>query len=141
MVAQVPVLDHPAEAELFADVLTCEAWLPAGWRGGDRQLPPAAGEALLRSIATAEDARSSDEGDERNELPQAFQRLEAKVDLMLNLIGRLARQQADALGNLLYAQLQLQDRLRDARDAAARQMRSNQQAGHAARAYLSTSEG
>lgn len=48
---------------------------------------------------------------------------------------------ADALGNLLYAQLQLQDRLRDARDAAARQMRSSNQAGQAARAYLSTSEG
>jgi hypothetical protein len=97
MVAQVPVLDHPAEAELFADVLTCETWLPASYRAGDRQLPPQAGEALLRSIATAEDARSSDDGDERNELPQAFQRLEAKVDLMLSLIGRLARQQADAL--------------------------------------------
>lgn len=60
-------------------------------------------------------------------------------DYMHAGIGRQAG--ADALGNLLYAQLQLQDRLRDARDAAARQMRSNQQAGHAARAYLSTSEG
>ncbi len=48
---------------------------------------------------------------------------------------------ADALGNLLYAQLQVQDRLRDARDAAARRMRGSQQADRAARAYLSTSGG
>lgn len=98
MPTQVPVLDHPAEAELFADALTCEAWLPAGYRPGDRQLPPAAAETLLRSIAVAEDARATDETDDRKtDLPQAFQRLEAKVDLMLSLVGRLARQQADAL--------------------------------------------
>lgn len=98
MPTQVPALEHPAEAELFADALTCEAWLPAGWRAGDRQLPPLASETLLRSIAVAEDARSNDDADDRkNELPQAFQRLEAKVDLMLSLIGRLARQRTDAL--------------------------------------------
>ncbi|MBB3274551.1 MULTISPECIES: hypothetical protein [Pseudoxanthomonas] len=44
----------------------------------------------------------------------------------------------DTLSNLLYAQLQLQDRLRDARDAAARKLRESQQAERAARAYLST---
>lgn len=44
---------------------------------------------------------------------------------------------ADTLSNLLYAQLQLQDRLRDARDAAARKLRESQQAERAARAYLS----
>ncbi|GGD42067.1 hypothetical protein [Pseudoxanthomonas indica] len=60
-------------------------------------------------------------------------------DFMHAAVGRDAG--ADALGNLLYAQLQLQDRLRDARDEAARQMRSTQQAGHAARAYLATSGG
>lgn len=47
---------------------------------------------------------------------------------------------AEALASLLYAQLQLQDRLRDARDAAARRMRSSQQAERATRAYLSTPE-
>ncbi len=48
---------------------------------------------------------------------------------------------ADTLSNLLYAQLQLQDRLRDARDAAARRLRESQQAERAARAYLSTPGG
>ncbi|MGN6222487.1 hypothetical protein [Pseudoxanthomonas sp.] len=48
---------------------------------------------------------------------------------------------ADTLSNLLYAQLQLQDRLRDARDAAARKLRESQQAERATRAYLSTPGG
>lgn len=94
--SQVPVLDHPAEAELFGHALTCEAWLPADFRLGDRRLPPQAGEAVLRAVAVAEDSRN-DDPDERTDLPQAFLRLEAKVDLMLNLLGRLARASADAL--------------------------------------------
>lgn len=57
-------------------------------------------------------------------------------DFMHGGEGRLAG--ADALANLLYAQLQLQDRLRDARDAAAKRMRASQQADRAARAYLSS---
>ncbi len=96
MPSQVPVLDHPAEAELFGDALTCDAWLPVDFRLGDRRLAPQAGEAVLRAVAVAEDSRN-DDPDERGDLPQSFLRMEAKVDLMLNLLGRLARQSADAL--------------------------------------------
>lgn len=60
-------------------------------------------------------------------------------DFMHGDAGRNAG--ADAIGNLLYAQLQLQDRLRDARDAVARRMRDVRHADRAARAYLSTSGG
>lgn len=60
-------------------------------------------------------------------------------DFMHGEDGRQAG--ADALANLLYAQLQLQDRLREAREAAARRMRASQQADRAARAYLSTPGG
>ncbi len=97
MPTRVPVLSHPAEAELFGDALTCEAWLPAGFHAGEPRQPPAAAEALLHALAVAEDARGDDGDDRKSELPVSFQRLEAKVDLLMNLVGKLARQREDAL--------------------------------------------
>lgn len=96
MTTPAPTLAHPADQELFGEALTCEAVLPARFRGGAPQQPPSAAEALLRAVAVAEDSRSED-ADERGELPQSFQRVEAKVDLLLNLLGKLARQRDDAL--------------------------------------------
>lgn len=97
MIVQAPVLNHPAETELFGDALTCEAALPVEFlHDGQRSLPPQAAETLLRSLAVAEDARVED-ADERGEPSQAMQRLEAKVDLLLNLLGKLARQRDGAL--------------------------------------------
>lgn len=96
MIVHVPVMSHPAETELFDGALTCEAMLPTGFRRGERRLPPQAAETLLRALAVAEDTRS-DDADDRGELPLSFQRLEAKVDLLMNLMGKLARQGNEAL--------------------------------------------
>ncbi|MGX5731751.1 PilZ domain-containing protein [Pseudoxanthomonas beigongshangi] len=97
MPTRVPMLSHPAETELFGDALTCEAWLPAGFHAGEARQPPAAAESLLHALAVAEDARGDDTDDRKSELPVSFQRLEAKVDLLMNLVGKLARQREDAL--------------------------------------------
>ncbi|WP_454831139.1 PilZ domain-containing protein [Pseudoxanthomonas wuyuanensis] len=92
----VPIIDHPAETLLFGDALTCEALLPARFEPGERPLQPQVSEALLHGLAIAEDVRS-DDNEERGELPQSVQRMEAKLDLMLGLLGRLARQRDGAL--------------------------------------------
>ncbi|MCL6711195.1 PilZ domain-containing protein [Pseudoxanthomonas sp. z9] len=97
MPTRVPLLSHPAETELFGDALTCEAWLPAGFRAGEARQPPAAAESLLHALAIAEDARGDDTDDRKGEPSISFQRLEAKVDLLMNLVGKLARQRDDAL--------------------------------------------
>ncbi len=93
---KVPLLEHPAETELFGAALTCEAWLPARFVVGERPLLQQQSEALLHSLAVAEDLRNEDPED-RGELPQSMQRVEAKMDLILGLLGKLARQREDAL--------------------------------------------
>ena len=67
MPTRVPLLSHPAETELFGDALTCEAWLPAGFRAGEARQPPAAAESLLHALAIAEDARGDDTDDRKGE--------------------------------------------------------------------------
>lgn len=96
MQPKVDPVDHPAERTLFGDALTCDALLPAGFAPGPAPLSQAPAEALLRGLAIAEDARG-EEADERNELSPALQRVEAKLDLMLALLGRLASRHDDAL--------------------------------------------
>lgn len=96
MPTRVPLLEHPAEAELFDAALTCDAWLPACFVVGERPLLQQPSEALLHSLAVAEDLRNEDPED-RGELPQSMQRVEAKLDLILGLLGKLARQREDAL--------------------------------------------
>ncbi|MEL1264269.1 PilZ domain-containing protein [Pseudoxanthomonas putridarboris] len=96
MPVDAPLLDHPAETELFGDALTCEAVLPARFAAGERPLLQAQSEALLHGLAIAEDVRGEDHED-RNEATPSLQRLEAKLDLVLALLGRLARRQEDAL--------------------------------------------
>jgi hypothetical protein len=93
---KVPLLEHPAETELFGAALTCEAWLPVRFVVGERPLLQQQSEALLHGLAVAEDLRNEDSED-RGELPQSIQRVEAKLDLILGLLGRLARQREDAL--------------------------------------------
>ena len=93
-----PQAAHAAEAGLFGDTLSCEAILPAAFQpgGGHGRLPQA--EALLRGLAQVEDLRTEDSGEEkRGELPLLAQRMDAKLDLMLVMIGRLVRQSAQAL--------------------------------------------
>ncbi|HBK46812.1 MAG TPA: hypothetical protein DDZ67_10350, partial [Xanthomonadaceae bacterium] len=90
-------IHHPAESELFADTLSCELSQPAEFRAGNASGKQAAAESLLRGIAQVEDLRSEDGGEERGDLPLLVQRMDAKLDLMLVLIGRMVRQSDDAL--------------------------------------------
>ena len=87
---------HPAETELFADTLTCDVALPASFETGSAATHPNAAEMMLRSIALVEDSRGDDDG-ERNESSLQAQRLEARMDLVLVLLGRLLRKSNDAL--------------------------------------------
>ncbi len=94
-----PPVDHPAEAELFHGALVCDLVLPARFEAGEHPLMLTRSEALLHGLAVAEDMRSDAADDERGnvELPHAVQRVEAKLDLILNLLSRLARDRQGAL--------------------------------------------
>ncbi|CAG2090169.1 PilZ domain-containing protein [Xanthomonas arboricola pv. juglandis] len=80
-----------ADAALFADTLSCEVRLPAGFRAGSDAGSHSAAETLLRSLGQVEDLRSEDTSEDRGELPLLVQRMDAKLDLMLALIGRLVQ--------------------------------------------------
>lgn len=90
------LLQHPAEFELFGDTLTCEAMLPARFEVGKRPLMHQQSEAMLHGLAVAEDSRGEDVED-RGEVPQSMQRLESKLDLIISLLGKLARQGSEAM--------------------------------------------
>lgn len=92
----VPVLDHPAETELFGQALTCHAVLPVRFTAGERPLMQQQAEAMLKGLAVAEDSRGEDP-DDRGEVPQSMQRLEAKLDLIVSLLGKLVNQQSAPL--------------------------------------------
>ena len=83
-------IHHPAESELFDETLSCELALPAEFRLGSAVIRPGSAETLLRSVALVEDARADDSHDERGDSPQ-LQRVEAKLDLAMVLLGRLVR--------------------------------------------------
>ncbi|MFT4246808.1 MAG: PilZ domain-containing protein [Pseudomonas sp.] len=87
----------PADAELFQDAISCELALPAEFRLGTGITRAGAAESVLRGIAQVEDLRGDETSEERGELPQAIARVEAKLDLILALIGQLARQSGHAL--------------------------------------------
>ncbi|MBD7953101.1 PilZ domain-containing protein [Stenotrophomonas sp. Sa5BUN4] len=91
-----PLIHHPAESELFDETLSCEVDLPADFLRGSGGVRASAAEQLLRSIGLVEDSRGEDK-DDRGEASPGQQRIEAKLDLVLLLVGRLVRQQADAL--------------------------------------------
>ena len=89
-------LHHPAESELFDETLSCELALPAEFQAGSAAGRTSSAEGLLRSLALVEDSRV-DEHDDRNESSLQLQRLEAKLDLAMVLLGRLVRQQGQEL--------------------------------------------
>ncbi|MCC7635293.1 PilZ domain-containing protein [Stenotrophomonas rhizophila] len=89
-------IHHPAESELFDETLSCELALPAEFRLGSAVIRPGSAEMLLRSVALVEDSRGEDH-DERGESSAQLQRLEAKLDLTMVLLGRLVRQSAQDL--------------------------------------------
>ncbi len=96
MAAPIIVVEHPAEHALFDGALTCDVVLPARFDPGSRPLMQASSEALLKGLAVAEDVRGDDPEDRREATPTQ-QRIEAKLDLVLSLLGRLARRHDDAL--------------------------------------------
>ncbi len=85
-----------AEAELFDDVLSCDLVLPAQFLPGAEVKRPGASEMLLRSVAMVEDARTTDDGEERTDNSAQLQRLEARMDLVLVLLGRLLQDSIQA---------------------------------------------
>ena len=96
MVAPVVLVEHPAEHALFDGALTCDVVLPARFLPGARPVMQAPAEALLQGLAVAEDVRGEDPED-RKEATPSQQRIEAKLDLVLSLLGRLARRHDDML--------------------------------------------
>jgi hypothetical protein len=90
-------IHHPAESELFDETLSCEVALPAEFRIGSVVIRPGTAETLLRSVALVEDARGDDGHDDRSDATLQVQRLEAKLDLVMVLLGRLVRQSAQDL--------------------------------------------
>lgn len=80
-----------AEARLFGDSLTCDIDLPVAVEPSASRGRQAQAVALLSGLAHIEDLRKDDGGEEKGDLPLLAQRMDAKLDLILGLIGRLAR--------------------------------------------------
>ena len=95
MTTPTVLVEHPAEHVLFDGALTCDVVLPARVEAGARVVMQASSEALLKGLAVAEDMRG-DDPDERKEATPTQQRIEAKLDLVLSLLGRLARRHEGA---------------------------------------------
>jgi len=91
-----PAIHHPAESALFDETLSCDLDLPVEFLRGSGGARTAMAEQLLRSIALVEDGRGDDK-DERGETNVAQLRIEAKLDLVLVMVGRLMRQQGEPL--------------------------------------------
>lgn len=89
-------LDTPADRTLFGDSLDCSLVLPVtvtAAAGPGRQSQAV---TLLHGLAQIEDLRKDDGGEEHGDLPLLAQRMDAKLDLILALVGRLAMR-ADGL--------------------------------------------
>lgn len=88
---------HPAELELFDDTLSCDVVVPVKFEANQSVQRPGTSEMLLRSVAMVEDSRGSEDNDERTESSAQLQRLEARLDLALVLLGRLMQQSIGTL--------------------------------------------
>lgn len=93
----------PTDADqlLFADALTFCSEFPAAYsavapESGSVERALSRSEATLHSIAMIEDTQV-DEPDDHHGTDVALQRVEAKLNLILELLGKLARRGADAL--------------------------------------------
>lgn len=88
-----------ADLELFDDVLVHQdrrpaAFLPGPTNTAAAHVAAAHAEMLLTSLALSDNARSED-GDEHAEPSSALQRVEAKLDLVLGLLGTMLRDRGD----------------------------------------------
>ncbi|MDC7807322.1 PilZ domain-containing protein [Luteimonas sp BLCC-B24] len=79
------------DARLFGDSLSCDVDLPVAVEPAVGRGRQAQAVALLSGLAQIEDLRKDDGGEEHGDLPLLAQRMDAKLDLILGLIGRLAR--------------------------------------------------
>jgi hypothetical protein len=89
-----------AESALFSDVLSCSGDFPAAFselapESGTVPRAVARAESTLHSIALIEDSHADEPEDSVRDL--ALQRVDAKLNLVLDLLGKLARRGADAL--------------------------------------------
>lgn len=89
-------LDTPADQRLFGDSLDCALVLPVAVIPGSGPGRQAQAITLLHGLAQIEDLRKDDGGEEHGDLPLLAQRMDAKLDLILALVGRLAMR-ADGL--------------------------------------------
>lgn len=88
--------DDPADATLFGDNLDCSLVLPVQVVASHAPGRQAQALTLLHGLAQIEDLRKDDGGEEHGDLPLLAQRMDAKLDLILALVGRLASR-ADSL--------------------------------------------
>jgi len=84
--------EHPTEATLFDGILSHQACLPAAFVPGQIPGRPGHAESLLCALALIEDHHHEDGQNEHEEGTSCSQRLEAKLDLNLLLLGRLMEQ-------------------------------------------------
>ena len=89
-----------AREALFGDALASDesrpaALVPDTGDEGSRRAAAMRAEALMRALAVLEDSRA-DDADERNPVDQSVRRLEAKVDLLLGLVGSLLQRDMPA---------------------------------------------
>lgn len=80
------------DTQLFDQTLSCDLVLPVAFEPGTEPAAAAQAESLLLSLAQVEDLRGEDALDDKKESSAAMQRVDAKLDLILALLGRLARQ-------------------------------------------------
>lgn len=90
MSAPLPAQDAACDAALFDDRLDCELHLPVAVALSSSRGRPAQAVHLLHGLAQIEDLRKDDGGEEHGDLPLLAQRMDAKLDLILALVGRLA---------------------------------------------------
>ncbi len=91
-------VDADADAALFGDALGCDERLPIVFSVDPIDTSAAAAQALglLRSLALFDEARES-EREESDPQSAELARIEAKVDLLLNLFGAMLRERQAAL--------------------------------------------
>ena len=85
-----------ADEALFGDSLDCSLVLPVSVTPSSANGRQAQAVTLLHGLAQIEDLRKDDGGEEHGDLPLLAQRMDAKLDLILALVGRLASR-ADGL--------------------------------------------
>jgi len=87
------LLSAEAETDLFDNILSCESWLPAAFVPGAGPGRLNHAQALLHSLGLIEDHSLDDNQGERDDPSSVItQRLEAKLDLSMQLLGRLLEQ-------------------------------------------------